>query len=106
MAEGYENIIPNLASALANVEVITTGSINDLINGGIYFLSGSGVSDLPSGSYGYCITFVADGRYLRQIFLRSGTPGTNDGNIFTRTASSKSSSAWGAWWKFTGEYSQ
>lgn len=102
MATGNISVIPNLVAALENIQTITSGSINDLTDGGVYFLSG--VSNCPSGTYGFCITLVAEHPYLRQIFMRSGTPGTNDGNIYTRTASSKSSSAWGSWWKFTGEY--
>ena len=79
---------------------VSSGSINDIVTPGYYTLSG--VSELPEGTDGDLWVYYTDSNSttpLRQIFMRKGTAGTNDNNIYVRQKNS--SGNWGQWWKFS-----
>ena len=97
----------SLAGALANLVVTvpdTSTSINSLTTPGIYYVNGN--TGIPEGTNGILIVIGLNRSgsgidYYKQIFIRYGTAGSNDGNIYHRRISS-SNGANVKWWKITG----
>lgn len=99
--------IVQAASSLTNgaPTVINSGSIDDIVTPGYYLLPNSGssstVADLPEGINGNLWvyqTFPSNTTPLRQIFMRIGTTGSNDRNIYVRQKNTNGE--WGRWWKY------
>ena len=85
-----------LEGATGVTEVTEAGTdLNDYTKPGWYsFESNRTPINIPIGSNGWLHVF--DSRYfVKQIWYRSGTPGTNDHHTFVRTK--KIGSEWGAW---------
>lgn len=100
--------IVQAASSLTNgiPTSVNSGSINDIVTPGFYVLTTGNVSDLPEGTNGNLwvyYTYTGSTTALRQIFMRIGTPGTNDNNIYVRQRTN--TGTWGSWWRF-GDASQ
>lgn len=91
--------------------IISSGSFDDITTPGLYYLSSStNISGWPeSGATNgnlivlQCWDTRGSGGTigLKQVFQRYGTPGTADGNIYTRE-SNDSGVTWGAWTRFAG----
>lgn len=89
------------ADGLGDVQInaVSRGNVsaNTLTAHGVYFVNGENTA-LPSGTNGYIVVDSVDGiGFVRQIFYRAGTVGSNDHNIYTRQRGSDG--AWGAWVK-------
>ena len=88
-----------------NVYLAPSGSLDSIVTRGIWLVeTGSSHTDLPEGSNGFLFVFpsnISGKPWIKQVFLRIGTPGSNDGNIYLRETNNGGTS-WGEWWKFTG----
>jgi hypothetical protein len=81
------------------INAVSRGDVSaDILTAqGVYFVNGENTA-LPSGTNGYIVVDSVDGLdFVRQIFYRAGTVGSNDHNIYTRQRGSDG--AWGAWVK-------
>ena len=92
---GIKTALDGKVDVDAVVTPISTGSIDDITTTGFYVLN-SGVTDLPEGSNGCLYSISGTNGWRKQIFIRHGTIGSNDNNIFWRGGNS---SGWGSWWK-------
>lgn len=117
---GITQIVSRLGEASARADlktqpVTTSGTnLNNYTATGIYFFSGSVTpTNIPGGTNGWLIVLNATGEnistaYVKQIFLRAGTPGSNDFYIWARTKANGGN--WGSWCKLlmntlvSGEY--
>lgn len=73
-----------------------------LIEAGTYFVQHSDTGTLPSGINGFITVECIDtNSTIRQVFYRTGTVGSNDHNIYTRTRNA--AGTWGAWNKIFTE---
>ena len=102
---GEKNVVRSVngfdADGLGDVQInaVSRGNVsaNTLTAQGVYFVNGENTA-LPSGTNGYIVVDSVDGLgFVRQIFYRAGTVGSNDHNIYTRQRGSDG--AWGAWVK-------
>lgn len=86
------------------VTVVTTAGedLNDYTKPGWYYFESSYTpTNIPAGSNGWLqVVDTPDhvNSWIKQIWYRSGTPGTNDQQTFVRTK--LNNNAWGAWAKY------
>lgn len=84
-----------------NVQNITTANtdLNDYKTDGKFFFEGNyAPANIPEGSNGF-LRVMTKGSWIKQIWYRAGTPGTNDHRTWVRT-SSNSGSTWSDWDKY------
>lgn len=81
-------------------KVTTAGTnLNDYKTPGWYFFPSSDYAptNIPAGSNGWLqVITVPSSSWVKQIWYRAGTPGTNDDQTFVRTHST----SWGTWKKY------
>ena len=95
--------IPDIFESLVVHEAPANTSINDITTRGVWYVNNAN-TDLPEGTNGFLLVlpyWTGTTTWGKQIFIRFGTPGSNDGNIYIR-GSNNGGTSWGAWWKFTG----
>lgn len=93
-----------VSDAQADGEVKTVSAsgtdLNDYVDTGIYYFgSDQTPANIPVGVNGF-LQVLSTSQFVKQIWYRTGTPGTNDHQTFVRT---KNSSGWGAWDKYVTE---
>jgi hypothetical protein len=94
------NIDNLLGNKLNKVTFVTTANtnLNDYKDDGIYYFESDVTPvNIPIGLNGWLIVFNRgkNKSFVKQIWLRQGTPGTNDMDTYIRTLGS----SWGAWRK-------
>lgn len=78
---------------------IGTYNLNTFTDGGVYFVSGT-LTNCPYGTNGALIVLDLNvNDWVKQIWLRMGTPGSNDNRIYTRAMAN---GTWGDWCKYEG----
>ena len=90
-------ILDNPIECTADVKVVTEPGtdLNDYKTPGWYFFNQEYVpTNVPAGVNGWLQVIAPDNSaWVKQIWYRAGTPGTNDQQTFVRTHAS----SWGAW---------
>ena len=95
-----------LNSALGSIKIIqvTTAktNLNNYKDPGFYYFSGSYTpTNIPAGTNGWLIVFPnQDESAVKQLWLRHGTPGSNDFETHVRTYAGGS---WGSWERYLTE---
>lgn len=85
---------------LGRTNVVTQAGtdLNDYTEEGWYVFNSSHTpANIPAGSNGWLRVVPYNSAYVKQIWYRWGTAGTNDYQTFVR---SKSGDTWGKWWGF------
>ena len=90
--------------ALANPTVITVAGedLNDYVTAGVYsFAQAYAPTNVPAGTNGWLIVIPWEqgGGTVKQFWLRHGTPGSSDHEVYTRMKTA-SDNTWCAWTKF------
>lgn len=80
-------------------------SLDEIIVGGLWWVdNANGNSGYPEGTNGILLVlpyYTGTSTWCKQIYMRFGTPGSNDGNVYIRETNNNGTS-WGAWWLHTG----
>lgn len=91
----------NLGAAAAGCTIVQTAGTNldDYTTDGLYFFSTANAPvDIPVGSNGWLqVVTIPSGSYVKQIWYRAGTPGSNDYHIWVRTYGG--TTGWGNWYQ-------
>ncbi len=94
-----------IESKLHVVRVTTKGNLNNYKSQGIFYFSGEYTpTGIPAGTNGWLIVLPnALDSAVKQIWMRHGTPNTNDHETYVRTYTG---SSWSAWKRYTtmGEF--
>ena len=77
-----------------------TYNLNTFMDSGVKFVTGT-LTNCPDGSNGILIVFSLTSSWKKQIWIRMGTPGSNDNKMYIR---GYNGSSWGAWAKFEGTF--
>lgn len=84
--------------------VTTTGTnLNDYVDQGIYFFNANYIpTNIPTGVNGWLVVMALgeldnSDKFVKQLWLRAGTPNTNDYDMYVRTRSWDGN--WGSWRK-------
>lgn len=88
--------LANLGAVPKLVNVNKAGTdLNDYTEEGVYVFSSSYTpTNIPAGSNGWLVVLGGVNNYIKQIWYRWGTPGTNDQQTYVRTGTA---SGWGEW---------
>lgn len=88
--------LANLGAVPKLVNVNKAGTdLNDYTEEGVYVFGSSYTpTNIPVGSNGWLVVLGGVNNYIKQIWYRWGTPGTNDHQTYVRTGTA---SNWGEW---------
>ena len=101
ITENYNSLNSNKVSKTTWVEPVNT-NLNDYMDEGTYYFETNHTpQNIPTGSNGWLQVFNRgkDKAFVKQIWYRAGTIGTDDMETYVRTY--LSSRGWGPWIKYT-----